>query len=132
MGRAKTNSSPPQQMAMSNAMLMLCEANARASSRFCAPMDCATLTSDPTLFSRAIEPDIHVRMPTAPTAATASLPRRPTHAISVRLYAIWMKEVAIMGIAKLNSWRLMGPCVRFLAPSTILKKNYKKLTKKGF
>lgn len=118
-GRAKTNSSPPQHTAISSAMLMLCEAKARASSRFCAPMDWPTLTSDPTLFSRAIEPDIHVRMPTAPTAATASLPRRPTHAISVRLYAIWMKDVAMMGIARPNSWRLIGPWVRFFAPCMV-------------
>ena len=72
-------------------------------------MDCPTLTSEPTLFNREMEPDIHVRMPTEPTAATASLPRRPTQAISVRLYAIWIKEVAIMGIARLNSCLLIGP-----------------------
>jgi len=53
--------------------------------------------------------DIHVRIPTEPTAAMASLPNLPTHAISVRLYAIWIKEVAIMGIAKVKSWRRMGP-----------------------
>ena len=45
----------------------------------------ATLTSAPTLLSKAMEPDIHVSMPTAPTAAMDSLPRRPTHAMSVKL-----------------------------------------------
>ena len=57
----------------------------RASSSLRAPMDWPTLTSAPTLLSKAMEPDIHVSMPTAPTAATDSLPRRPTHAMSVRL-----------------------------------------------
>ena len=69
-------------------------------------MDWPTLTSEPTLFNKEIEPDIHVRIPTEPIVATASLPRRPTHAISVRLYAICMNEGAIIGIAKLNNWRL--------------------------
>ena len=41
--------------------------------------------------------DIHVRIPTEPTAAIASLPILPTQAMSVRLYAICMNEVAIMG-----------------------------------
>ena len=56
-----------------------------------------------------MEPDIQVRIPTEPTAATASLPKRPTQAISVRLYAIWINEVAIMGIARLNNCLLIGP-----------------------
>ena len=30
--------------------------------------------------------------------------------------AIWMKEVAMMGIASINNWRRMGPSVRFLIP----------------
>ena len=74
-------------------------------------MDWPTLTSDPTLFNKEIEPDIHVRIPTEPMAATASLPSRPTHAISVRLYAICINDVAMIGIARLKSWRLIGPCV---------------------
>ena len=94
---------------MIRAIVMLWEAKLRASSSLLAPIDCPTLTSAPTLLRRAMEPDIHVRIPTAPTAATASLPSLPTHAISVRLYAIWINEVAIIGIARLNSWRLMGP-----------------------
>ena len=52
---------------------------------------------------KEIEPDIQVRIPTEPMAATASLPSRPTHAISVRLYAIWINDVAMIGIARLNS-----------------------------
>ena len=82
---------------------MLWDAKLRASSWLCAPMDCPTLTSDPTLFNKEIEPDIQVRIPTEPMAATASLPSRPTHAISVRLYAIWINDVAMIGIARLNS-----------------------------
>ena len=64
---------------------------------------CPTLTSEPTLFRREIDVDIHVRIPTEPTAAIASLPILPTQAMSVRLYAICMNEVAIMGIAKVNN-----------------------------
>ena len=45
---------------------------------------CPTLTSEPTLFRRAIDVDIHVRIPTEPTAAIASLPILPTQAMSVR------------------------------------------------
>ena len=63
-----------------------------------------------------MDPDIHVRIPTEPMAATASLPSRPTHAISVRLYAICINDVAMIGIARLNNWRLIGPCVRFFIP----------------
>ena len=85
MGRAKRKSRPPQQTEMSRAIVMLCEAKLRASSSLRAPMDWPTLTSAPTLLSKAMEPDIHVSMPTAPTAAMDSLPRRPTHAMSVRL-----------------------------------------------
>ena len=116
MGVAKMNSRLPRQRAMSRAMVMLCEAKLRASVSLRAPMDWPTLTSAPTLLSSAMEPDIHVSMPTAPTAATDSLPSLPTHAMSVRLYAIWMKEVAMMGIARLKSWRLMGPCVSVRVP----------------
>ena len=82
---AKRKSRPPQQTEMSRAIVMLCEAKLRASSSLRAPMDWPTLTSAPTLLSKAMDPDIHVSMPTAPTAATDSLPRRPTHAMSVRL-----------------------------------------------
>ena len=79
------NSNVHQLRAMMLAMVMLCEANALAAvSSFC-PIACATLTSVPTLFSSERELDIHVSMPTAPMAATASLPSRPTHAMSVRL-----------------------------------------------
>ena len=67
------------------------------------PIAWPTLTSAPTLFNKAREVVIQVRRPTEPTAAMASLPIRPTHAISVKLYAIWIKEVAIMGMANMNS-----------------------------
>ena len=61
-------------------------------------MDCPTLTSDPTLFNKEIEPDIHVMIPTEPIAATASLPNRPTHAMSVRLYAIQYLRIVSTGL----------------------------------
>ena len=38
-------------------------------------------------------------MAAAPTAATASLPTIPIHAMSVRLYAVWTRDVAIIGTA---------------------------------
>ena len=88
IGSANIKRSPPQQMEIIKAIVILWDAKWRASSWLCAPMDCPTLTSDPTLFNKEIEPDIHVRIPTEPMAATASLPNRPTHAMSVRLYAI--------------------------------------------
>lgn len=78
----------PQMTDIINAMEILWLANFLASSKFWAPIDCPTLTSDPTLFNKAMELDIQIRIPTAPTAAAASLPIRPTHAMSVRLYAI--------------------------------------------
>ena len=42
-------------------------------------------------------------MPAEPTAATSGAPRRPIQIISVRFYAIWMKEVAIIGLASFIS-----------------------------
>ena len=38
-------------------------------------------------------------MPAAPTAATALLPSLPIQIMSVRLYAIWISEVAMIGTA---------------------------------
>ena len=40
-----------------------------------------------------------VYIPAAPTAATASLPTMPIHAMSVRLYAVCTMEVAMIGTA---------------------------------
>jgi len=106
---AKINNNAPQLNDISKDKVRLCDANARAACSFCAPMACPTLTSEPTLFRREIDVDIHVRIPTEPTAAIASLPILPTQAMSVRLYAICMNEVAIMGIAKVNNCFRIGP-----------------------
>ena len=81
---------------------------------------CPTLTSDPTLFNKAMELDIQIRIPTAPTAAVASLPIGLPMPCPVRLYAIWMNEVAIIGIAKLNNW-LRG----FLESDSLFLYSYK-------
>ena len=51
----------------------------------------------------------HKYMPEAPTAATAPLPTRPIHIMSVRLYAIWMSWVAMMGKASFASEGRMRP-----------------------
>jgi hypothetical protein len=57
-------------------------------------------------------------MPTAPITATASLPNRPTHAISVKLYAICMNDVAMIGMASLNNCLFIAPFVRSFTPCT--------------
>lgn len=43
-----------------------------------------------------------VYIPAAPTAATASLPTMPIHAMSVRLYAVCTMEVAMIGHRQLG------------------------------
>ena len=48
-------------------------------------------------------------MPAAPTDATASLLILPIQIISVRLYAIWTRDVAIIGRASLVSDGKTGP-----------------------
>ena len=54
MGLAKRNNKAPQHTEINNAMLMLCEANCRASCSLRAPIDCPTLTSEPTLFNKKL------------------------------------------------------------------------------
>jgi len=72
-------------------------------------MDCPMDTSAPTFEMQAIEFIIQTSIPMAPTAATDLLPKRPTHAKSIKLYAICMKLMAISGIDSLTSWRNMFP-----------------------
>ena len=116
MGVAKTNKIKAHAREIIKESVRLWVEKLRAAVSSFIPMACPTLTSAPTLFNKAREVVIHVRIPTEPTAAMASLPNLPTQAISVRLYAIWMKEVAMIGMANMNSWRRIGPSVRFLIP----------------
>ena len=70
-----------------------------ASLRFPSPYAWADFTWPPILARVATPEDSQVYMAAAPTAATASLPTIPIQAISVRLYAVWTRDVAIIGRA---------------------------------
>jgi len=86
--------------------------NARAAPRSPRPMDWATPISAPTLPRRTKPTDSQRYSPAAPDAATASLPTRPSQNMSVRLYAIWMNWVPMIGAATRRSFERMPPSVR--------------------
>jgi hypothetical protein len=54
----------------------------------------------------------HKYKPAVPAAATEPLPKRPSQNMSVKLNAIWKKDVAIMGRDIVISLCKMGPWVR--------------------
>ena len=66
-------------------MVVVCDAYNDALSRRRAPIDWPIEISAPTLEMSANELIIHINMPIEPTAATASLPRRPIQRMSTRL-----------------------------------------------
>ena len=97
---------------------MLCEAKLRASSSLRAPIGLAYADFGTYLVQQG-DGTGHPRQYAYRTYCSHGLTAQTSYPCHVcQAVGHWMNEVAMMGIASVNSWRLMGPCVKFLVPCT--------------
>ena len=81
--------------------------------------DTTAVVPTPSICDKAIT--MKVRLPAMPTAATASVPSRPTQNRSMRKYSVWKAMVTSMKPVVLSRCRVMEPVVR-----SCMATNYKR------